>query len=420
MNLHNKLHAVMNIRKICSRAFSLICLLGFLVQVQQVSDLYFRFETSSRTIYQIREMDYYQSIMYCPRSTDLLNRKNNKRYRILSQAPTNLVGVHQELSKLKIKDIFELTPSESDVIDACAIRHGKLFKPLELSQPECKAFFKVMKSVTGERICYTFIPRLSANFSVGDVAASVTHISIVHQVNIRPSISNSSHAFFISIIRDRNGNLKNPLHSRLFQANTENMKTFQHSRFAVSGDSIEISRLPPPHDTRCTPGHDREFCYENCLAEKFKKINRLPWSGFHSQKLDMTMITDVDLKNGTISKFVDYSVTECHSRCKLQTECLTQFSRTTVQEFYADAFFLSSMLPSFPHMSLYSVPLLNLVEYIVQVGSCFGIWFGLSISSFNPVKWGKKILSKNSKNSIHRRKNNRHGRLFEKKMFVSK
>ena len=402
MNLHNKLHAVMNIRKICSRAFSLICLLGFLVQVQQVSDLYFRFETSSRTIYQIREMDYYQSIMYCPRSTDLLNRKNNKRYRILSQAPTNLVGVHQELSKLKIKDIFELTPSESDVIDACILRRGKLFKPTELKQKDCQAFFKVMKSVTGERICYTFIPRLSANFSVGDVAASMTHISVVYQVNVRPSISQSSHAFIISTITDPNGNLTNILHSRIFQANTENMKTFANSRLAVSGDSIEIRRLPPPYETRCIPGRDTEVCYENCLAEKFKKINRIPWSGFHSQKLDMVMITDVDFENETISKFVDYSVTECHSRCKLETECLTQFSRTTVQESQADAFFLSSMLPLSPHMSLNSVPSLNLVEYIKQLGSSFVMWFGLSIVLAHPVKWGKQIVSKNS---IHSRNN---------------
>ena len=407
----------MNFRKIVSWIFSLICLLGFLVQVQQVSDLYFRYQTTSRTVYQIREIDYYQSIMYCPRSTDLLNRKNYKRYGIWPQAPTNLLEVHLELSKLKIKDILDLTPPESDVIDACTIRNGKLFKPLEFKQKDCQAFYKIVKSITGERICYTFIPRLSANFSVGDVAASVTHISIVYQINIRPNISKSSHAFFISTITDPYESLKNCLHSRLFQANTENLKTFNNSRFAVSGDSIEIRRLPSPHDTRCTPGHDREFCYENCLAYKFRVINRLPWSGFHSQKLNMTMVTDIDFVNVTTSNYVDSSVTECHFRCKLQTECLTQFSRTTAQEFNANAFYLSSMLPLSPHMSLNSVPSLNLVEYIVQVGSCFGIWFGLSIFSVNPVKWGMKILFKNS---IHRRNKNRHKRLFEEKTFVNK
>ena len=412
----------MNMKKTFSFAFSVLCLLGLLFQVQQVSDLYFRYQTTSQTVYQIREIDYYQSIMYCPQSLDLVNRNNHNRYGIMSQAPTNVVGVHQELSKLKIKDIFELTPPESDVIDACVIRHGKLFKPLELKQSDCQTFFKVMKSVTGERICYTLSPRLSANFSVGDVAASMTHISIVYQVKVQPSISKSSHAFLISTITDPNGSLKNSLHSRLFQANTENMKTFKYSKLAVSGDSIEIRRLPPPHDTRCTPGHDREFCYENCLADKFQVINRLPWSGFHSQKLDMTMITDVDLKNETISKFVDYSVTECHFRCKLQTECLTQFSRTTVQESQADAFFLSSMLPLSPHMSLYTVPLLNLVEYIVQVGSCFGMWFGISIISMDPTKWKirqkpvytqKKSVNGFRRNTDHEMENKRRRELIE-------
>ena len=407
--------------KISSRFFLFLCLLGFVFQVQQVSDLYFRYQTTSRTVYQIRETDYYQSIMYCPQSLDLLNRNNYNRYGILSHASTNVMEIHQELSKLKIKDIFELTPPESDVIDGCVIRRGKLFKPLEFKQKDCQAFFQVMKSVTGERICYAFIPRLSANFSVGDVAASMTHISVVYQVKVQPSISKSSHAFIISTITHPDGNLNNPLHSRLFQANTENMKTFANSRFAVSGDSIEIRRLPPPHDTKCTPEHDRELCYENCLAGKFQVINRLPWSGFHSQKLDMTMITDVDFQNETITKFVDYSVTECHFRCKLQTECLTQFSRTTVKESQADAFFLSSMLPLSPHMSLESVSSLNLVEYIVQVGSCFGMWFGISIISMNPTKWkitqkpmyAQKPVNSCRRNTFHETENKRKRELTE-------
>ena len=64
---------IMNFKRISSVVFSLICLSGFLIQVQQVSELYFRFGTTSKTVFQIREVGYYQTMMYCPRSIDLLN-----------------------------------------------------------------------------------------------------------------------------------------------------------------------------------------------------------------------------------------------------------------------------------------------------------------------------------------------------------
>ena len=399
----------MQLMKISSWVFSIICLLGFLIQVQQVSELYFRFETTSRTVFQILDLDRYQSIVYCPRSIDLLDRKNYTSYGILGHIPNSLEEVLYDLKSLTIKDILELTPHESTTIRGCQVRQGRELTPVELNQKECEAFFKVMKSVHGEKICYTFIPNVPENYSSGTIASSLTHTMAVYQIFIQETISNCTQAYFISVVIDANNILEDPLHSQQFQAFAQNKNTFNQSRITIHGDTIEINRLPPPYDTRCTPGHDREKCYESCLTDRFKKINRVPWSGFYREKLDFKILIAPDLMNETISKFVDKVFGECHSLCKIKTECLTQFSRTTVQEFQTRRFVLTSMIPLFPHISLEAVPFLNLIEFIVQIGSSFGMWFGMSIISFNPLKWGKQILLKNS---VHSRNNNRLRRLF--------
>ena len=376
----------MMLKKILSRTFSLVCLTGFLVQVQQVSEVYFRFETTSSIVYQFRETDYYQSIMYCPRFKELIDYKRLKELG-KSFSEESLEDYLRGLSSLAIKDILELTPSESQAIHKCMVRVGRMSSVTIMKQKECEEYFKVIKSVHGEKVCYTFKPSFWVNYTVRHVASSLTHTNAVYEIYAHPSIARGVVAFFISSPINFYGNSKDPLHSVPFQALGQNHKHFLELRFAVYGDSITIHRLPPPFDTNCSPGYNQETCYEDCLIDYFKAINRLPWSGFHRQKLDMKMLNPIDLENKTIARFVETSFEKCDSRCKIKTECLTQFSRTTLQEYKERFLTLSSMLPTVPHMSLYAAPFLNLVQYIVQIGSSFGMWFGLSIISLNPMKW---------------------------------
>ena len=262
----------MNFKRISSVVYSLFCLSGFLIQVQQVSELYFRFGTTSKTVFQIREIGYYQTMMYCPRFLDILDRSNYKKYGILPEEPKSLQEVLHDLWKLKIKDILDLTPPASEIIAYCYTRHGIVSVPKDMKREECYEFFRVIKSVNGERICYTFMPRNRTSYSASDVASSQTHTNTIYQINVRPSILQTKQAFFIST--DINNKTEDAFDSRPFQAKAVNLKTLNESSFSVFGESMEINRLAHPYDTECTPGHDRETCYEESFIKKFKVIDR--------------------------------------------------------------------------------------------------------------------------------------------------
>ena len=375
----------MSLKKILSFSFPVICLSGFIIQVQQVSDLYFRFGTTSKTILEIRESDEYQTIMYCPRSLELLN-KTNKEF-VKTQNLTLLVKqVEDEINNLTIKDILELTPPENNVIEQCVPRQGIMSIPRIMDGRDCEAFFNVSKSVIGERVCYTIMPQIGSNFSVGEVASSKHYTNTAYTIHVNRSILASKFAFFISWTVNE-GQAHDPLDSRPYQAKVLNHKTLRQSSFSVFGESIKIYRLPPPYDTKCTPGHHREQCYELCLNEHLALINRVSWSSFHRKKLDLKIVTGNDLKNDSTFKFMNKVFFKCQSLCKTHADCFTQFSRTLIQEFQSSqGSYFSSMVPSFPHTLIYAVPFITLIEFVIQLGSSFGIWFGLSIISLNPMK----------------------------------
>ena len=387
----------MNVKAVSSRFFSLICLLGFVLQLQQISELYFRYQTTSKSQFQIRDMEYYQTIIFCPRFAEILNRTNHQHFRIRPTPPTSLHELEDDLRNLTIKNILELTPKESDVVFDCVRRDGNMSTLVQMTKAECEHFFKITKSVSGEKVCYTFMTRNRTVYSIGDVASSLTHTNIVFAINL---LQNLGKAVFVNIISEYmySDEEKDALESRIYQARILNKRSFNKSQLVVYGEFIEVSRLPPPYDTRCTPGHDPEVCYEDCLFKRFKEINRIPWSGFYKRKINVKMLTYTDLKNKSISSFASTSFYECHKLCKRQTECYTAYSKTIAQEYVeiisALNLAITAMVPSGPSISVYSVALLTPVEFLIQIGSCVGVWFGLSIISFNPVKW--KILTKNA------------------------
>ena len=182
--------------------------------------------------------------------------------------------------------------------------------------------------------------------------------------------------------------LEDPLYSRMFSVEVKDwINGFKSKGYQVYGQGIEIRKLPPPFDTDCLMGHDIQTCYESCLEEKFLKINRVPWSAFIRSPTNLTMLTPIDLDSKTKGLFVRLSMQECNATCRSRNECISEFTITTIHETVEGSLYVASMVPNAPHIGLDSLPFIVLVDYLVQVGSCFSTWFGISIISLNPSKW---------------------------------
>ena len=387
---------IMHSKRFASLLYFIFCVSGFLIQVQQVSEFYFRYQTTSKIEIVVKEMEPYPNLMYCPRYVDLLDRSNHKKYGLYPEPVITNEGLFAEMSLLTVKQILELTPS-SNLIRECTVRSNTTFTAINRNSSECEKLFTVTKSVNGERICYTFTTRDSSSYSISGVATSATHTGNVYTLLLSSPVAKTISAHVIS--PSELDTHKDSLYSRHFAGKVSNLDTFTKSLIVVYVESTEISRLSPPYDTKCTPSHDKEKCYEDCLTGKFKAINRTTWSGFHRDLIDMKMFSPLDFHSETMNTVAENAIRDCSQKCKVKKDCFTKFSKTSVQENKASTFCILIKVPSAPHTSIYSVPYMTPVEYIIQVGSCFGVWFGLSIISFNPVKW--KLFWKNKRAALH-------------------
>jgi hypothetical protein len=374
----------MDLKRVLTIAFKVFCVFGLAAQLHEVCDSYFRFLTSSRMTYEVREMEYFQTIVICPRIMDIIDRTDYQKSGILQDLQLNQIP---KLAGLTLKTIFKLTPKSDQVIQHCALRDSKLMRMSDPAKEDsqCMELFSVSKSVSGERVCYFITPKYLKNYSVGDVSSYLTYQNIAYLVSFGGGpLERAVLGQFITYLRHENDE---PLYSRMFSRFVNKFES-NLSRTGVDlfGQSVEIERLPPPYDTQCLEGHDRQVCYENCLKEKFIQINRVPWSSFIRKPSHLKIFTYPDMRNITNKTFANAAIFECHSACKLRSECHTTFTVTTLTHHNSNDFYVTSMVPSGPHMHLTSLRYMTIIDFLVQVGSCFGIWLGLSINTLDPTK----------------------------------
>ena len=388
--------------------FIVICFLGFLFQFQQVCQSYFRYETISRLKVNVKDSETYSQIYFCARYAEVLNRANYREYKGLRPVPPiELVDLIDEMSNLTIRGIFKLTPSINEVISRCVIRTNIFEIPEVHLSESCNRLINVSKSVNGEHICYAFQINGQQEYSMSAVAASMNYISHVYEIELSDKLSSVMAVNFIM----RTVNVVSPgaiypLHSKIFAARLENLKTIKYSKIFLYPETTKIHRLPPPFDTHCSNGVQSQWCYEQCLVTNFKKINRVPWSSFIDEQVDLVMLTIRDFKNKSISHFTKVSFQKCFKMCRRKTDCESEFTKTTAVEAFSAMHNLTrvaAMVPSEGAVDITSVQLMPFIDFMVQVGSCFGTWFGLSVFSMNPlqVNWNgilkREQLPENSK-----------------------
>lgn len=370
--------------------FLVLCLGGFLLQLQQISQEYFQYKTITRLDVNLGDLQNYVQMYFCPRYIDLVNRTNHQRYNLQAARPLELSSILQEMRSLTIKDILNLTPDAKNIMSTCMVRSADFDTPYFHSNEDCNKIFNITKSVNGERICYSFQLTAKMEYSHSSVSSSLNFLGNVYEIELNEQLSETIVSVFIMrLVNTILAETKHPYHSRLFGDKISNLNTLRQSRISLYPETTRIHRLPPPFDTDCIIGQHSQWCFEECILKNFKKIDRVPWSSFIDEELEMHMLLPADLTNTTITNFVKTAFTRCDKMCRLRTDCESDFTKTRAFEAYDTIHNLtriSAMVPSGGVIDVTSIRQLTLMDYLVQMGSCLGTWFGLSIFSMSSIK----------------------------------
>ena len=369
-----------------------VLIIGFLYQSIELCRQYFKYDTSM-TI-EILSGDIYlsQSLGICLDYHILLNRSNHEAYGLSAKPPIEIQSTRgeAEYSTLTIKQIFELTPNNSEFIVKCKIRRNTNIGLHELGAIECLKHFDVLKAVGDTQMCYFVIPTKTKRFHWTQVASSERDITHVFQIQTSIKLSRSVLATVGSYEPAVGSTNRLPYDSwnfgHLLVLHPKNV-------IDLSSTTNTFSRLLPPFDTNCRPDFLFDGCVYTCISRELRPIKRRPYILLNDQPYDEKMLNIRDIRNKTVASMFRNAYKTCREECA-GFPCYQSVSFTSAEAFAHEtkkSIILVSTLPTSPTVGIDFKPSIDPLNFFINICNCFGFWFGLSMVSFNPIIfWEKK------------------------------
>ena len=388
--------------------FKLLCLIGFLCQILEISIAYFAFKTSTKIVFELDNKFINPSITLCVRYPAILDRSNYRKYGIYPRYRYNKTEMSSDMSKLTIQDIFYLTPDANEVILSCEYREN--YHQLSLTpynRDECYSLFHVTKYQEGGFICYQLRTKTADNkFHCSQAALSHNADKEFYFVVLHRRFLASNAIKLISFVPDGKNSsvLSMPDISRSFydfklRYATDPPETSKQNTFRISGDMYSITSLPKPYDTNCLKQEEIEgssFCHRKCNIAAFKKHGYFPSNEYTISPLPMKHLNQKALLNKTLVRDIKSKSEACLKKCSRRS-CNYWYSVTAAETFTTlrnNTIALGSTCSNRPAVVIIFLPRIILMEFLMYVSSSLGIWFGTSILSINPFNSRRKCVTK--------------------------
>lgn len=347
------------------------CLIGFIFQSNEVCRVFFAYNTTSSVEMSVPNEIPIPSLSVCVRYDEVLNRTDPTK---LSNPPT-------------IKQIFDLTPSPTSIIDHCCVRTFDMLENRCRSLEECLGeILTLTKYYRQEYMCYMYYIKSPRTVSLLDVSHSAWWSKSVYTMRLKGFNGMETS---IEVILDPHHNL--PIYSRNFGkfSDTGNpVSQFRLNKFDVSFRYIDIHRLPPPFDTSCTHNESQgmDECRRSCLINEMKVIDRFPATEMTSKPVNL-LHTGYDLGNETMRTILNSIKKDCISRCPHHS-CRTLYATTGIQPkaWYGNGLDLGILATDVTIVKITFHATMTLLDFVIYIVSCLGLWFGLSVTSINPQK----------------------------------
>ena len=370
-----------------------ICGIGFIVQVSHVSNRYFRYHT--RTVVDMiipTKLESFPSMSTCWDMNRLINRTWIKKYypEFLIDPNNKSSTDSSDMKKIRdlpIKDLFKGTPTTSQILDlspGCLIRFSDKFIPESYPGPECQSYFKIFQYFEREYVCYKFVPENNTSFlRMIRYTMGPSYSGEMFQLNLDNEIFKNVGAISISV--HTNGSSK--LYDSVFASN-HYFSDDKYPGLRVSYREVKRTLLKAPYGRGCLDAPknystgSEYYIYQlnEYLSHNYGFIS--PFAPIYNHSSRYKVLHHESFKHKNISDLV---ITIMEKQSKYKHTCTIKFVDTTAELLNVDKSYVALYWPQNEMLSLMYVPDQELIDYVVYIGSCIGIWFGLSAYSFHDL-----------------------------------
>ena len=376
-------------------AAATICTIGLVFQINEVSLQYFAYQTQSRVVavphYKIRV----PSLSTCFRIYDIINFDRVKEEFGIeifdSNGTRNWTAIGILKQTVPVKYLFRMTPNVTQIIRrknyGCLIRFPDEDNIETFNLDQCLEHFNLSKYFHREHICYKFSPRFekhklrAKHYSLSDQAQG-----LIYAVGLNSDMFLNLSAITV-YMHDQDSS---PLFDAIY---TQYIITDSYSEITPTFNTISVQLLEPPYDTNCQKYPDKESKLSVNLRtiqrEVLKSANKLTVSLMLQEEdipENVTLLTSEEKnQNKTLAKlyrkiFAEHATkgrSTCSNRCLISRLSFGKMNHFVFRVSWPDGL----------DIHVENVKKLAVIDFIVYICSCIGIWFGISFfSCFHSLK----------------------------------
>lgn len=368
--------------KVGSLSFKSLSLIGFMFQVYSIADKYFKFETtSSYSVNQNYEVDLFNvdqipKLAICVRYTEIMDMKRFADLYPSHNTSRDWLSWRHIQSVVRIKDIFDLTPTSNESIAACFYRNTDGLKYMRSERTKkCNEKFRMKRFYMIDAVCYSYQLRPEFAFPMQAVSATMNYPSFMYGFKLSDVMAGANHTMLIVYYGGY------PITSRLYATSYTRLEAGNR----VQGVTLKFYRvqsflLPPPFDTMCI--RDSISCLNSCLDPLEDQLDRVFYANIIRRPILRRHLTQIDLRNESVRQIVRYAGETCMDRCT-ERDCYLSYTVTMSDSSWLatdnrlDDFYVHVKTPQRPGIVVVSIPRLSLMSFLIYVCNCFNTWFGI-------------------------------------------
>lgn len=332
-------------------------------------------------------------LVVCLRFRDIINQTKALEYGLNVSIPITDEGLISDYGKWTVGQAFNLTPDINEILDQCEARRAKDDK-LEIfrKKEDCYSRFSIRKYFMQDFICYNLELHTLPHFHPQKIGYSSIYPWMIFAIKLDSSLDDARHIMFVVYTKPPDDPKNLPLYSRyfgeeVFKYPVDYSQDLKSNYFRINYEMTTVRQLEAPYDTNCVWENGSAECIRDCLISRMRKIGRVPDTEIITEPVDLKPQSQFDLDDPILSQEILAIYQDCNSSC-LSLPCSYSFCSPYVRgDIYRPndtQVWIDLMTPNGPVITIESLPVTDLIEFLVYMLSCFSIWFGLSFVSFQP------------------------------------
>lgn len=363
-----------------------ICSVGAIIQIENVCSRYFQYATKTAVSVDIPVDTKFPILTTCWRFNDIMNMNSfeserNIQLKRWNEKSFSWTEFLQKIKYLTVSDWFKYSPDINHVLGqemGCRIRHPTQFTTSTYSNEECGNIYNITKFIQNEYICYRFDPNILSTIFAHEYAMSPGFTGLIYELFFDMVSFNSVEVVTQSIHSKSSSYLLDSIFSKT------RIRTFDgHPSSEVSYREFLRIKKEPPYQPTCDPrfndyGTAFEYWLEQANGEAIKNYNMItPFVPTYDSSLNSYIPSSIDFKNKT---FVSIMNNLLQHKLNMSV-CKANFFTTYIVLKSDKKLTVSVFWPYSETLQFKHIPDQELIDFIVYICSCIGIWFGLSAYS---------------------------------------